>query len=246
MSKSNDISEVTAQSQLSPEEMTGHVKSGIKVLQMASIGRIISIIVHEINNPMQAIQGGSALALEELEDREAVKTYLELIQSESNRVLKLTNVLRSIYSPNEPNREEISIKNTIDDAILLIKDDIKSKGINFDLVVENDLPSIKMSRHQAFVVLLNLFLNLNEAIAEMGHKKLGLNVYHQEELIHLEFTVDFPIAIDPSAMQTPPGRMIDIFLAERIVEAYGGSITLTHEGQNSHLLVQVPLQAKKA
>jgi signal transduction histidine kinase len=244
MSKSRDISDVILQERLSPEEIASLIKGGMKVIQMASIGRIISTIVHEINNPMQAIQGGSALALEELNDPQAVKTYLELIQRESGRVLKLTNLLRSIYGPNEPNREDVLIKATIDEALLLVKDDMRSKGINFDLEVEEGLPSVKMSRHQVFIVLLDLFLNLDEAISATGHKNLNLGVSRRGDLIRLDYNVDFPIAIDPSGMQTPPHRLVDVSLADRIVESYGGTITLVLAGNNSHLLVEVPLQAK--
>jgi nitrogen-specific signal transduction histidine kinase len=246
MSKPRGISEATLQKRLSPEEMAGLVKGGMKVIQMASIGRIISIIVHEINNPMQAIQGGSALALEELDDTEAVKTYLELIQRESGRVLKLTNLLRSIYGPNETNREDVFIKATIDEVLLLVKDDMRSKGINFELKVEEGLPSVKMSRHQVFVALLNLFLNLDEAISATGHKNLNLGVSRREDLIRLQFAVDFPIAIDPSGVQASPACLVDMSLADRLVEAYGGTITLALAGHYSHLLVEVPLQPKDA
>jgi len=227
---------------VSLKKKAGLIKGGIKVLRMASIGRIISIIVHEINNPMQAIQGGSALGLEELDDPQAVKTYFELIQRESARVLKLTGILRSVYSPDQTDVEDQSMNAIVDEVMVLVKEDIKVKGINFHLFTEDDLPLVNIPRHQVFVILLNLFLNLDDVIFSTGHKNLDFTVSSHERMIMLEFKTDFPLVTDLDAAAATQQDFVELSLVERIVSSYGGAIELTHQLANSLLKVEIPFK----
>lgn len=132
MSITVDPKMVTEDSQASPKETPLHFIEKMKVIRLATIGRITSTIVHEINNPMQSIQGGASLGLEELGNPEATKLYFELIRRESTRVLKLTEILRSIYHPDSTVTEPVSLMSIIDEVILLVKDDFNQKSIVFE------------------------------------------------------------------------------------------------------------------
>jgi len=235
------IPETQNQKPLSPEARAGLVISGLKILRLASIGRIISIIVHEINNPMQAIQGGSALGLEELDDPQAVKTYLQLIQRESARVLKLTGILRSVYSPDQTDLEDQSMNAIVDEVMVLVKEDIKVKGINFHLFTEDDLPLVNIPRHQVFVILLNLFLNLDDVIFSTGHKNLDFTASSRDGNIILGYSTDFPLVTDMDAAEANHQNFIELSVVDRIVKSYGGLIELIHQGTHSLLQVKIPL-----
>ncbi len=210
------IPDSQSEKQLSPEARAGLVSSGIKILRLASIGRIISIIVHEINNPMQAIQGGSALGLEELDDPKAVKTYLELIQRESARVLKLTGILRSIYGPDQSDREYLSIKTIVEEVMALVKEDIKVKGIILHVTEEENLPLVNISSRQVFVLLLNLFLNVNEAIFSTGHKNLGFKTSSRGGMIILDYSTDFQLVTDMDTAEANHQNFIELSIVDRI------------------------------
>jgi nitrogen-specific signal transduction histidine kinase len=65
------------------------------------VGRLAASLFHEINNPMQAIRGALSLSLEELDDPEALRDYLELSLQESEKVVQLIERVRRIYYSNE-------------------------------------------------------------------------------------------------------------------------------------------------
>ncbi len=71
----------------------------LEIARWTLIGRLTASLFHEINNPMQAIHGAMALALEELDAPESIEAYVNLSQREAQRVIDLIQQVRSIYRP---------------------------------------------------------------------------------------------------------------------------------------------------
>jgi GAF domain-containing protein len=72
----------------------------IEIEKVAALGRLTASIAHEINNPIQAIQGCLTLVIEELEsegDQENIKLFLDIIQTEVRRVADIVRHLRDSH-----------------------------------------------------------------------------------------------------------------------------------------------------
>lgn len=229
---------VTEEPNFSPQEMAEVFKEGMKVIRLATIGRITSIIVHEINNPMQAIQGGAALGLEELDDPQAAKLYFELIRRESGRVLRLTEILRSVYHPENTSPDVIDLKPVIDEILLFIKDDLNQKGIVLVLSCPESMAPVLGSRPQLYVALLNIFLNINSVIALAGHRDLALAVSENGGMIALDFSTGLPIEIDPKAATLK--NFVDLSIAQKVIHSFKGTIVLNTTRAASVLQVKIP------
>jgi|GEM_PF-4534386 signal transduction histidine kinase len=239
MSITVDPKMVTEDSQASPKETPLQFIEKMKVIRLATIGRITSTIVHEINNPMQSIQGGASLGLEELGNPEATKLYFELIRRESTRVLKLTEILRSIYHPDSTVIEPVSLMSIIDEVILLVKDDFNQKSIVFEKKVVDDLSPIFIPRPLLIIALLNIFLNLNDAIMLTGHRKLTLKVENNIDKATLEFSTSFPFEIDPHKVEQK--NFVDLSIADNILKPYAVTIELVPGQSSSALQVVMPI-----
>lgn len=230
---------VTEEPKTSPKEMPLSFNEKMKVIRLATIGRITSAIVHEINNPMQSIQGGASLGLEELGNPEAAKLYFELIRRESTRVLKLTEILRSIYHPDSTVIEPVSLKSIIDEVFLLVKDDFNQKSIVFEQDCPNHLSSILIPHPLLTVALLNIFLNINSAIMLAGHRHLGLKVEESNGKATLEFSTKFPFEIDPHKAELK--NFVDLSIAENVLKPYNGMVHLVSSEASSALQVILPV-----
>lgn len=228
------------ESKISPKEMVEIFNEGMKVIRLATIGRITSAIVHEINNPMQSIQGGAALGLEELGDPEAAKLYFELIQRESTRVLKLTELLRSIYHPDKAAPELVQLNPVLDEVIMLIKDDLNQKRIILKNHCTGTLDSIRMPRTQLLIVLLNIFLNFNNALMLAGRRDLALEVVEKDGKAELTFKSSLPIEIDPQKANMK--NFVDLSLAESIIKSSVGTIHLVVDRASSELQIVLPAE----
>ena len=87
--------------------------------RLATVGRLTASLSHEINNPMQAIQGALNLALEELDSPEDLTTYLQLSLTESERIIQLLSRMRQIYCPENDHQERINLNEILREAIKL-------------------------------------------------------------------------------------------------------------------------------
>jgi nitrogen-specific signal transduction histidine kinase len=221
----------------SPDDLAGYIKN----LRLASIERITALVVHEINNPMQAIQGGAVLGLEEIDDPEAIKNYLSLIRREADRVLKLTAILRSIYHPDNTNRELLEPDTLIDELLILIKTDLSQKGISFIKQYGPKLLQIKGVKSNLQLAFLNLFLNLDNVIFSMHQNELSLSVYGRGDKLVVDLAVKFSIKVISGQTSGMGAKSyLDISLAEKIIRDQGGTTECSSENGNSLIRIELP------
>ncbi|HEY85832.1 MAG TPA: GAF domain-containing protein, partial [Chloroflexi bacterium] len=97
--------------------------------RLATVGRLTASLSHEINNPMQAIQGALNLALEELDSPEDLTVYLQLSLVESERVIQLLSRMRQIYRPQNDNSERINLNDILQEAISLANKEFRRQKI---------------------------------------------------------------------------------------------------------------------
>ncbi len=207
--------------------------------KLSIIGGLLPNIVHEINNPMQAIKGGVMLALEEENLPEPVTNYLHIILSESDRILSLTTFLRNLYSekPSEPIL--VNLETMIDQSLKIIKDDLNRKGLKLEFIRPHTPCVIKVCENEIQLALLDLWLNINETLQKLGQREYTLSILESKPETLLDFSFDTVVQIyrqndkQPSTSQ----NKIDISLAEAFITPQGGKIVLNTTIEQSHLFI---------
>lgn len=219
--------------------------------RLATVGRLTATLSHEINNPMQAIQGALTLALEEIDSVESVQTYLDICMSESNRVVQLLARLRQIYRPQVDESESIDLNHLLQEAIKLAHKEIKRHKIKLQINLAPDLPHLTAVAGQLHLVFLSLLLNLSDAIGARAKQngRLSIRTRTHADRVRIEFITDhtvIPIADWLAAFQpTPVGREADfsfgLSLSQDIVTAHGGRIKLNRQGDKTICRVELPV-----
>ncbi len=90
--------------------------SSLRLVRLAAIGRLTASLVHEINNPMQTIQGALTLALENPRDAAEVDSYLRVSLQESERVVRIADRIRAIYSPSPHSPQVTDVNRAVEEA----------------------------------------------------------------------------------------------------------------------------------
>jgi PAS domain S-box-containing protein len=143
----------------------------IQSSKLASLGELVGGIAHEINNPTSIIIMRAASLIREVkeENRQAeIIEDIQVIQRQCAKVAQITSGLLAFsrQSPFEP--KPASVNRTIESAIGLIENVIKSHGVSFETELDPDLPIVKLDTARIEQVMLNLFNNAMDAMPDGG------------------------------------------------------------------------------
>jgi len=140
--------------------------------KMASVGLLTAGVAHEINNPLNFIQGGVSGVEEYIEKSinnnfNGLKTFLEIIKTGVSRISNIISSLNRFNRNVDSNSEDCDLHKIIDNCLTMLHSKLKNKvEVIKDYCKE---PFIVIGNegklHQAF---LNILSNAEQAIEKNG------------------------------------------------------------------------------
>ncbi|MCX6079940.1 MAG: ATP-binding protein [Chloroflexi bacterium] len=129
--------------------------------KLASIGQLAANVAHEINNPLAAIIANAQLLLRDLSEAdEYTVDSLKLIETAGMRAAKIvSNLLESARKEKHDEFEEVSLNETIKDAISMLQYEINNRSITIKLDMDTGIPAIFANKNQLKGVWINLITN---------------------------------------------------------------------------------------
>lgn len=177
------------------KNLTGKLASDtLELYRQALIGKLVASVVHEINNPLQAIQGSATLALESIADQSEVADYLHLIQRESARILKLTALMRSIYAAQKTAPEALALAELVQQLQPILKDDFVRRNIQLQIQAESFDSVIFASADPVTLALLGTLLSLNQRLSDLSVTQYSLSYRREPEVLQLRLGLGVPLA----------------------------------------------------
>jgi two-component system NtrC family sensor kinase len=209
--------------------------------RLATIGRLTASLSHEINNPMQAIQGALTLALEELDNPKELNEYLQMSLHESERVVQQINRMRQLYRPQNDKVELLNLNKLLEEVIAIARKELKRQKVTLRLNLAPKLPAIRAVANQLHIVFLSHILNLSDAINTKGGGELELRTLGLPQAVEVEFLTT-ELSIFDSGL-TPPKENLDIssYLSHEIITAHGGVIECSQKDKFISLTIHLPI-----
>lgn len=207
----------------------------IKAERLAIMGQLAAIALHEVRNPLSALQGYLQLLKRELEEGRQLE-YVEVMLGTLDRVNALvTNYLR-LAKPGTPERRPCNMKELLSDLILLYEVELKSKGINFIFSCDSGLPQVSLDRDQFYQVMVNIMKNAAEVTPRNGEIHVGLK-YLKEKDIAVFFVRDTGPGVpkdvllrifEPFFTTRDQGTGLGLYVCREIVKNHGGEISIAN------------------
>lgn len=156
--------------------------------KMASLGKLSSCVVHEINNPVAGILNMVKLSQRILkEDKnskdsiELIQQYLGLMETETRRIGRIVSNLLTFARHSEIEVIKFDINELIDQTLILNSNLLKINKIRVIENLEHNLPLIKGSEDQMKQVIMNLISNAVESMRQTSKKRLTIKTVSQPE-----------------------------------------------------------------
>jgi len=150
------------------EERIENMKKMVRSNRLAAVGTMVSGLVHEIRNPMVAIQTFFQLLPRRWDDRDFMSRYLQIAQGEADRIEKLLENLLSFARPIKPVLRPCDLNEIVDRILQLLALQARKKRIQVAFEKDDALPEIFADPNQMVQVVQNLGMNAVQAMDTPG------------------------------------------------------------------------------
>ena len=209
----------------------------LKANKTAATGALSASIAHELNQPLGASNLNIQFLKMKLEkgiiNPELGREVLDSLEADNHRASTIVKSLRSIFSESDSSAEEVQLGNLISKVLNIVTPELKSKNIQIQLQVTDQL-IIKVNPAEIEQVILNLINNAVQALANSGTlqrritieaTKSGqwalLSISDNGDGVFAEFK---PQLFELLTTTKQSGMGLGLWLCKHIVTRYGGSI----------------------
>jgi two-component system NtrC family sensor kinase len=225
--------------------------------KMATIGRLVSGVAHEVNNPLAAILGFTDLLLENPEVPASAREDLQIILEETQRTKDIVQDLLSFARQRPVQRERVQVNNVLRQTIKLRSYDFASHGVEVIEEFEEELAAALGDSQQLQQAFLNILNNAYDAVQEAGQRgRIKIQTRRHNEMIEVAISDNGTGITDPQRIFDPfyttkqvgKGTGLGLSICYGIVRAHGGEIQCwnNESGTGSTFVVRIPVATEAA
>ncbi len=205
----------------------------VQAEKLSAVGRLVSGVAHELNNPLSAILHFSEELLAEEERPHRDREALEVIGGQARRSRAIVRDLLSFVRGREQRREVVEVRDLVEPTAQGLRPEADLVGARLEVDLEANLPPLVVDRTGIEQVLTNLILNATQTVAAGG----TVRVHARAEAEHCVITVEdngtgiapeiLPRIFEPFFTTKPQGKGTGLGLSVSlgIVQQHGGTLT---------------------
>ncbi len=235
--------------------------------KLASVGRLAAGVAHEINNPLTGVLTYSSYLLKRAGDRPEIKEDLEVIVRETKRCREIVKGLLDFARQSAPEKRPRDVNEIVLRAIRILHNQFSLHRIELEQKLHPQLPPVNVDSSQIQQVLVNLFMNADDAMGEKGGRitvsTSRMNVEYQRggrpvtrEYVQIDVS-DTGCGISPQNLtkifepffttKGQKGNGLGLAMVWGIIEKHDGHISArSEEGKGTTFTVLLPTYQGKA
>jgi PAS domain S-box-containing protein len=224
--------------------------------KLASLGKLVSDMAHEVNNPLQIISGRAQLALIELaegleKEKDEFKNNLDIIVDQCMRAKDIILRLLSFSKPSRGEIKETNINDSVEFIVKLIEHQFLLSKVKIIRKYDSSLPPAEMDEKQIHEVFMNLLKNAAEAMPDGGIITISTKVEGGNARVDFKDTgsgisrEDMRKIFDPFFTTKESGTGLGLSVCYGIVKSHGGELKYQSDpGKGTTATILLPLKGK--
>lgn len=221
--------------------------------RLASIGRALSFVTHEVKNPLVVIGGFARSLLRQAGLPQEGREKLEIIQSEVQRLEGLLQEIQDFSKPLRLQKERVALVPLLDETLSMFRGSEHCSEVEFLLEAKGQI-WLSVDPDRLRQVLINLIKNSIEAMGGKGkvilrarpasYDTVEIAVEDTGEGISPERSEEL---FQPFVTSKPGGTGLGLPLCRKIVRDHGGEIRLqaTPSG-GTRAVINLPVEETEA
>jgi C4-dicarboxylate-specific signal transduction histidine kinase len=171
----------------------------IRADRLAALGTMAAGIIHEITQPLNAINVSAQTILYGVDrgwtlESEQVQKSLNLIVDQIKRMSEIITNMRAFARDGLPTPHRMDNLNTqVERVFTMIGEQMKAHDITVEFDY-GDIPETSMNTHQILQVILNLVTNARQALDDMekDDKRIVIRTYTSDDCVFLDVSDNGP------------------------------------------------------
>lgn len=239
------LSQSLARQRSAQEKLTEELR---RSEQLASLGKLLAGVAHEIRNPLAGIRSTIQL-WQRFPDQAHIMGPVDAVVQATDRLNEILTRLLHFARAEHADRRPIQMNELAAETFKLLEAQAAAQGVSLDLELEQGLSLVLGSPAALRQVLLNLVTNALQAMPNGG--RLYCNTREQKQARAVEITItdtgpgilpkDREHLFEPFFTTRPEGTGLGLALCREIVLQHGGMIELvTESGPGTTFRVVLP------
>jgi len=222
--------------------------------KLAALGKMVTVIAHEINNPIQTVKNTFFLLEDQIIPGGPAKEYLKMASAEADRISDLVAQLRGTYTSGSKAIVGVDLLALLLEVHDLLVPQLKKKQVEWCQVDGHQPYTVYAVRNNLKQVFINLCLNAMEAMEADQEGKLtislhtspngqraGVDFHNTGPLISDEA---LPLIFDPFFTTKRSGTGLGLSISYDIIRQHQGEILVeSAPGKGVTFTVWLPLAA---
>ncbi|MFC1855098.1 ATP-binding protein [Thermodesulfobacteriota bacterium] len=237
------------------EELKIATKEKLEAERLATLGMVVSTIIHDIKNPLTSIRYFSAILGETTANPDEKKTYVNIIDSETDRLVGMIEdiLLFARGGDSSLNMKLCSINDLLDEVCVVLRMNFKDNNIRV-LKEVNCKADTLIDEEKIKRVLYNLSYNARDALKSGG--KLILSASENKGTLNISVS-DTGNGIPEKIIDTifapfvthgkKRGTGLGLAISKKIIEDHDGELSfITKKNKGTTFTITLPLNSNKS